>query len=408
VAPGAPTQIQTPREGAEAPTDPFAELRRSCPVSTPRPGVHLAVRHADVAAVLTDGEHFSGASPLTLKAGTSEEDRRLQEIEGPRHQRIRRIWLGALRRDALAATEPAVRRRCRNRVAQLASAARADLVADFAKPTARDAFDRLIGIPDPYRERVHSWVLDQRRDEASSPAAVKGRASAASRAALDRWIADETRRRRALPRPPDDIFTRLMETTDEHGSHLTEAELGAQLRFLCRAGTGSTVRLIANVLYELVRVPTRYAQLRADRGLVPVALDESLRHDPPAVFTARTCTKATELGGVRISPGEEVILPLISANRDEAVFPDPQRFDLRRGRVPNHLTFGRGRHRCPGAPLARMIAANALEALLERIAEVRLAPGFVYECKDFSVRGPRHLEVELGATRIERLQGGPV
>jgi cytochrome P450 len=155
------------------------------------------------------------------------------------------------------------------------------------------------------------------------------------------------------------------------------------------------VRLIANALYELVRVPARYAQLRADRALVAVALDESLRHDPPAAFTARTCVKDTELGGVRIRPGEEVILPLLSANRDEAVVPDPERFDLRRGRVPNHLSFGRGRHRCPGAPLARMIAANAVEALLDRIADIRLAPGFVYESEDFSAPGPRHLDVEF-------------
>jgi cytochrome P450 len=385
--------IPSPPRGAGEAADPFAELRRSCPVSTPSPGVHLAVRHADVAAVLADDEHFSGASPRTLEGKKREEDLTLQEIEGPRHHRIRKIWLAALRRDAIAAAEPAVRELCRERVARLPPSGRADLVAELARPATRKAFEHLIGIPEADRDRVHEWILDQREDESGSPAALKGRASEPSRAALNRWIAQEARRRHALPEPPDDIFTRLLRATYDGG--LTEAEFAAQVRFLCRAGTGSTVRLIANALYELVRVPGRYAQLRADRDLVPVAIDESLRHDSPGVFTARTCVKGTRLGGVRIEPGEEVILPLASANRDETVFPDPERFELRRGRVPDQLAFGRGRHRCPGAPLARMIAANVVDVLLDRIVEIRLAPGFVYESEDFSARGPRHLSVEF-------------
>jgi cytochrome P450 len=359
------------------------------------------VRHADVATALTDGEHFSGASPRTLKGGKRKEDLTLQEIEGPRHERIRRVWLAALRRDAIAAAEPTVRELCREQVARLPSSGQADLVADLAKPAAREAFEYLIGIPEADRDRVHRWVVDQREDDASSPAALKGRASAGSRAALDRWIADEARRRHALTEAPEDIFTRVMRATGEDGKGLTEAELATQVRFLCRAGTGSTVRLIANMLYELVSAPERYAQLRNDRSMVAIAIDESLRHDPPGAFTARTCVKATELGGIRIEPGEEVILPLASANRDEAVFPDPERFDLRRGRSPDQLAFGRGRHRCPGAPLARMVAANVLEAVLDRVVEIRLASAFVYESEDFSTRGPRRLSVEFAFEALE-------
>jgi cytochrome P450 len=126
-----------------------------------------------------------------------------------------------------------------------------------------------------------------------------------------------------------------------------------------------------------------------------VALDESLRHDPPGQFTARTCIKQTELGGVAIEPGDEVVLSIASANRDESLFSGGECFELARGRVPGQLAFGRGRHRCPGAPAARMVAASALEALLDKIPEVRLAPGFVYQAEDFSARAPRHLRVEF-------------
>jgi cytochrome P450 len=388
--------------------DAFAELRRSCPVSSPRPGVHLAVRHADVATALTDAEHFSGATPRTLQALKSEEELTLQELEGPRHERIRRIWFAALRRDAIAAAEPSLRALSRELVARLAPAGRAELVTELAQPAAKHAFAHLIGIPAADRERVHRWILDIRQGEAGAPAALKAHASLQSRAALAGWITDEVRRRRALPDPPDDIITRLMQPTGEDGVQLTEAELAAQLRFLCRGGTGSTGRLIANVLYELVRVPARYAQLRPDRALVPVAIDESLRHDPPGAFTARTCLKQTQLGGVRIEPGAEVVLSIASASRDEAVFPGAEHFELRRGRVPDQLAFGRGRHRCPGAPVARMIAASVIEALLDQIPEIRLAHGFAYESDDFSTRGPRYLSAEFERDALEHRQASPV
>jgi cytochrome P450 len=388
--------------------DAFAELRRSCPVSSPRPGVHLAVRHADVATALTDAEHFSGATPRTLQGLKSEEELTLQELEGPRHQKIRRIWLAALRRDAIAAAEPSLRALSRELVVRLGPAGRAELVTELAQPAAKDGFAHLIGIPAADREPVHRWILDIRQGEAGAPAALKAQAAAPSRAALDRWIRGEVRRRRALPYPPDDILTRLMQPTGEDGVDLTEAELAAQLRFLCRAGTGSTVRLIANVLYELVRVPERYAQVHADRALVAVAIDESLRHDPPGAFTARTCLKQTQLGGVRIEPGAEVVLSIASANRDEAMFRGAHQFGLRRGRVPDQLAFGRGRHRCPGAHVARMIAASVVEALLDEIPEIRLAPGFAYESDDFSARGPRYLSVEFERNAVEHRQDDPV
>ena len=383
------------KRGAEA--DDFAELRRSCPVSTPRPGVHLVVRHADVAAILTDVEHFSGASPRTLAGRKPEADLSLQELGGPRHHSIRGLWLTALRRSAIAPTEPTVRELCRERVGDLAAAGRAEVVADLARPVVREALDYMIGIPLASRKRVHAWIQDQKEDEAGSFAALRGQASAASRAALDHWIAGEAMRRRALSKPPDDIFARLMAATGDGGVGLTQAEFAAQVRFLCRAGTGSTVQLIANVVYELARVPARYARLREDRSLISVAIDESLRHAPPGAFTARTCITETELGGVRIKPGDEVILSLASANRDESVFPNPERFDLQRGRLPVQVSFGRGSHRCPGALIARMIATNLIEAMLNQMVEVRLAPGFVFESEDFCTRGPSHLSIELFA-----------
>jgi cytochrome P450 len=384
----------------------LAELRRSSPVSTPQPGVYLAVRHGEVAAVLTDAEHFSGAAPRTLRGLKHEQDLTLQEIEGERHDRIRRVWLQAMRRDAIAAAEPRVREICRALVARLAPVGRAELVAELARPAAREGFHHLVGIPKGDRERVHRLSVEIKTAEATAPAELKPRVAAGAREALDAWIEDQIARRRALPDPPDDILTRLVRAADQPDARVSDPELIAQMRFLCRAATGSTVRLIANVLYELIHAPERYREIRQDRKLVPVALDESLRHDPPGQFTARTCIKQTELAGVAIEPGDEVVLSIASANRDESLFTGGGRFELARGRVPDQLAFGRGRHRCPGAPAARMVAASALEALLDKIPEVRLAPGFVYQAEeDFSARAPRHLRVEF--PRGERTAHAP-
>lgn len=382
----------------------LAELRRVCPVSSPRPGVHLAVRHADVAAVLADADHFSGASPRSVQGHTPPQALTVQETEGKRHDRLRRIWLGALRRDAIATAEPLVRQVCGDLVASFATVGRADLVAGLAKPAAKEGFAALIGVPEADRERVHRWTVDIRARESAVPAALKVQASAASRAALDAWIVREVDRRRGLHEPPGDILGRLIHATDLDGQTLASTELASQVCFLLRAGTGATVRLIANLLFELARAPERYQLLVDERGLVPIAIDESLRHDPPGAFTTRTCVAATEVGGVHIARGEEVVPSLLSANGDESTFPDAERFQLERGRVPNHLPFGRGRHRCPGAPAARMIATAALEAVLDRIAGIRLAPGFVYQRTDFSAPAPQRLDVEF-EPRLRRSGG---
>jgi cytochrome P450 len=155
----------------------LAELRRVCPVSSPSPGVHLAVRHDDVAALLADAEHFSAASLRSVQGHTPPQALTVQETEGKRHARLRRIWLDALRRDAIATAEPLVRQICGDLVASFATVGCADLVVALAKPAAKQGFAALIGVPDADRERVHRWTMDIRARESAVPAALKAQAS---------------------------------------------------------------------------------------------------------------------------------------------------------------------------------------------------------------------------------------
>lgn len=386
-------------EAIAEPDEILTDLRRSCPVSTLRPGVHFVVGYDDVSAVVRDHENFSAARPSTLQGARHEAELTLQEMDGPRHSDMRRIVLTAIPRDLVARVEPYLATVCRQFVDQLLPARRAELVSDLIEPAAKAVVAELIGVPEADREPVYQWATDIKTHNSTSPPARGGRipSAPASKKDFDQWIQEEARRRLASSQPPDDVFTRLLNAKRASGRPLSETEFATQIRFLSRAGIGSIVRLTGNLLYELIRVPEHYGRVRADRSLLPAAIEESLRHDPPGDFVGRTCVRETTLAGTRIRPGDQVILSITSAHRDESRFRNGETFDLDRGRVPRHLSFGRGRHRCPGAPFALMVVSHAVNAILDRITEIRLAPGFHYEAISFTQRGPRRLDVEFEA-----------
>ncbi len=178
------------------------------------------------------------------------------------------------------------------------------------------------------------------------------------------------------------------------GHFLTDTEIVTQVRFLLMAGNETTTNLISNLCYELVRVPERYQRLRADRDLMPIAIEESLRHDSPVQLMFRTAKSDTELSECPIKAGERVIVSMGAANRDETVYDHASEFDLDRGLVTNHMAFGLGPHLCVGAPLARLQTRILMNELLDRVADPRLADDFAYEKVNFfAFRGPKHLPV---------------
>jgi len=182
------------------------------------------------------------------------------------------------------------------------------------------------------------------------------------------------------------------ELTD--GRHLTDTEVVTQVRFMLMAGNETTTNLIANLCHELIRVPERYQRVRADRELLPAAIEESLRHDSPVQLMFRTATRDIDLAECPIKQGERVIVSMGSANRDESVYDHAAEFDLDRGLVTNHMAFGLGPHLCVGAPLARLQTRILMNELFDHVAEPRLAPDFVYEKVNFfAFRGPKHLPV---------------
>ena len=165
---------------------------------------------------------------------------------------------------------------------------------------------------------------------------------------LDAMIAE----RKASADPPDDFVTRLI-TTEVDGERLTDLEMRTQLAFLLMSGNETTRHLIANVLETVCTDPALLARLHAERDLVPIVVEESLRHDSPIHVLMRDCLADVTIDDVTIPAGAKVGFGLASANRDER-YVAPDEFRLNRPSAKDHLAFGGGPHVCPGAALARL------------------------------------------------------
>ena len=192
-----------------------------------------------------------------------------------------------------------------------------------------------------------------------------------------------------------DVLARLLQLEVEE-EPLPPEQLRALVRNLITGGLTTTSQLLGNLLYEILQRPDIEAALRADRSLITVGIDESLRLAPPILFLARGCTRDTEIGGCPVHAGERVTIGAASANRDERVFEHADDFDLERANADQHLTFGYGTHVCPGATLARAVARIGVGAVLDRFApgELQLESGFQFEqVPTYFEHGPRRLPV---------------
>jgi cytochrome P450 len=172
---------------------------------------------------------------------------------------------------------------------------------------------------------------------------------------------------------------------------LTEAEAISNAAVLMFGGIETTEGMIANLVLHLLSEPGQLGLVRADRSLVPAAMEESLRLEPAAAVVDRYATSDTRLGGADIRAGDQVTVSLAGANRDPEIFTDPDRFDVRRPNTARHLAFAHGPHFCLGAHLARLEARIALETLLDLLPQLRLHPGYPAAPRGLVFRKPPDL-----------------
>ena len=249
----------------------------------------------------------------------------------------------------------------------------------------------MLGVPPEDRDRFRRWsgAIARATDVLNTPAILDAARQAATEliAYMDEVVAQ---RRHA---PEADILTALSRA-EEDGERLSHEELLAFSILLLLAGHETTSNLIGNGLVALAARPELAARLRADRSLLPSAVEELLRFDSSVQGVVRFARREAELRGRTIEQGA-ALLPLVgAANRDPEQFPDPDELDIERS--PNrHLAFGRGIHFCLGAPLARLEGEIAFAALLDRFPELRVAEDGVERAGTLLLRGVGRLELEV-------------
>jgi pimeloyl-[acyl-carrier protein] synthase len=273
-----------------------------------------------------------------------------------------------------------------------AGAPSVDLVRELAFPLPIIVIAELLGVPPEDRDRFKAWstVLTQGLNPGATRE-VLGRVGAAA-TELDAYLAGVIDARRREPRA--DLISELVRVHDGT-DRLSAEELSATCRLILTAGHETTVNLIGNGTLALLRNESQRDLLARDPSLIPGAVEEMLRYDGPVQMTSRFAYEACHVGGKDVARGAMVLLLLAAANRDPRVFPDPERFDVRRENAHSNVAFGVGIHYCLGAPLARVEGEVAFGALLGRFPRLALADGAPIEWRENVVlRGLRALHVK--------------
>jgi cytochrome P450 len=359
------------------PFDVLARIRREQPVFRTPGGAHYLSRYADVEAALKDVDVFwAELGPITgIPAGVTTipaDQHYLSEIPEPRHGAVRRLFNATLGTHRVKLVETEIEAECHRLVDGLLATEVADLHGGYAAAIPAFAMAHVMGLD---RDAVAEFMRWSEDGTLMSRPATPGvpPEGPPSHPFFEARIAEQ----RALPRPSSHLFEVLL-TTEVEGRHLTDREVVTQLHFMIQAGVHTTRSLLTHVVNRLVQDAELWDELVADPDLVPRYVEESLRHDSPVQRTTRRCAHATEVDGVPVATGEWVEMGIGSANRDEAVYPDPDDFRLDRDDPRHHLAFGAGSHVCPGAMLARLEGATAVRVLLDRTRELRPVEGFRY------------------------------
>jgi cytochrome P450 len=381
----------------------LTRLRRRGPLATIGEGMQYVTRHEECRAVLRDTVTFSNASGFKAPGVfVPPEDRTLGELDPPQHSMVRRVMLTALTPRVVHAAEGFIRSTAEELLAAVPVPGRSDLVPAFTSPLPNRATIHLLGFPSADAPALAAWATEL--IESGFPGtnrSERGEGFALAFPEFAGYIDDKVAERAAELAAgrdvhPDEVLTRLLRL-EVSAEPLSRRQVRAMVRNLITGGLTTTSQLLGNLVDSILAGDGIEAQLRRGPALIDGAIEESLRLRPPVMFMPRECLRDTEVGGCPVAAGARVIVGSASANRDELVFADPDRFLLDRDNTADHLTFGYGPHVCPGAALARAVARIGITALLDRFPAGALRPAADYRYENvatFFECGPRTLLVE--------------
>ncbi|ORT57400.1 cytochrome P450 [Streptomyces sp. CB03238] len=375
----------------------FRRMRAEDPVSHDQEtGVWYVFRYAEAVQVLGDPDTFSSDfSGLT----SAQEDvdlfsrGNIVRMDPPQHRKLRTLVAKAFTPRVVARLEPRIAAITGELLDAMKGSDRTELISGLAYPLPVIVITELLGIPAEDRATFRRWAEALVSPEGQSglvPNEQRVRSMATVMREMNPYSLDHIRSRRAAPK--DDLISRLV-AAEVDGQRLDDAEMVGFVSLLLLAGHITTTVLLGNSVLCLADHPEAAAALRADPSGLPTLIEEVLRYRAPLAPTTRRTAREARIGEHTVPADQVVVTWLASANRDERQFDEPDRFDFRRRPNP-HLSFGQGIHFCLGAPLARLEARIALEAMLGRWSDFTAGPGVEFH-DPRGIFGPRRLPLHL-------------
>jgi cytochrome P450 len=364
----------------------------------------VVTNYVDVRHILKTTSSFSALNslqPLTelcphavslLKQGGYAATPALTNLDPPGHARQRRLANAAFTPKRIAALEPFVRDLARRFLDKHFRNGSADIVADLAWAFPALVLFQVLGLPESDLEKV-------KRGARHRGTVIYGRASEEEQIEAACELASFWRYAAALVEartesPGDDFVSVLTQASEADGDALSREETVSIMLQMLFAGHETTTKLMANSFRRLLEDRASWEAICRDPGLIPNAIEEVLRFDGSVIAWRHKTKEPVEIGKARLPKDAKLLLLLASANRDPAVFTDPDRFDIRRPNARDHLSFGVGVHNCLGAPLARLEARIVLEEVSRRLPSLRLTQNAKLKFPaSISMRGPIWLPV---------------
>ena len=382
------------------PHEMFEVLRRDAPVwfhpgTDEVEGFWCIVKHADLVELSRDYGHASSALGGITLHDASAEDLELQRqmmlmMDPPNHTKLRLLVNKGFTPRMIGRLDEHIRDIAKAIVDEVASRGECDFVVEVAAQLPLRVIVEMMGVPDADRPKIFEWTnrLIGSEDPEYNVSRDEAIGAATEMFMYSTELAAEKRKN-----PGDDIISTLLQAEVE-GNRLTDTEFNLFFQLLAVAGNETTRNLISNGMNFMFEHPDQWAKLVDDRSLLPGAIDEMLRYASPVMYMRRTAPEDFELRGQTIREGDKMALWYISANRDEDVFDDPQRFDITRS--PNEFVAfgGGGPHFCLGANLAKLEIRVMFEELLNRLPDIERA-GDIQRLRSNFINGIKHMPVKF-------------
>lgn len=393
----------------DAPHATWQALREEAPVfQHPQTGYFVVTRHADIKAVFDDWRTFSSENAQAPMRPMCDEGKRIMKEGGftaysglsarvpPDHTRIRKIVQGCFGPRRFKSIEPKIEQIVDRHLTAMAAGTEADFLRDVAYDVPALVLFTLMGIPDSDVPRVKDWATSRAiltwgnlSDEEQIPHAHK---------MVEYWAYCRALVAARKDAAGDDLPSDLLRLQAE-GAEITDEEIAGVMYSILFAGHETTTTLMANAVITLMENRDAWDAICKDPSRIPAVTEEMLRFSPSIVSWRRKAKADTQIGGVAIPEGSDILLIMGSGNRDEALFENGESFQADRKNARNHLSFGYGIHFCIGFQLAKLEFGIMLRELTRRFPDLRLKPGQKIEyLHNISFRVPSKVEVTWGGS----------